>query len=125
MSTLTKLCSTNTDGHTSDAADLSPVLKASWERSQKHGLRRQDHALFNNVTKSLGRRVVDENQRLLDHASSEMVRLYTGLGSARWVSLCVNPRGQVGCSVGDRTAAPNEIRTLMHPGRLLLEAELG
>ena len=125
MSTLTKLCSTNTDGHTSDAADLSPVLKASWERSQKHGLRRQDHALFNNVTKSLGRRVVDENQRLLDHASSEMVRLYTGLGSARWVSLCVNPQGQVVCSVGDRTAAPNEIRTLMHPGRLLLEAELG
>lgn len=108
------------------AARLSPMLVASWERSLKHGLRRHDHALFNSsVTKAVERRVVDENQRLLTHASSEMVRLYTGLGSARWVSLCVNALGQVVCSVGDRTAAPREIRTLMHPGRSLLETELG
>jgi transcriptional regulator of acetoin/glycerol metabolism len=107
-------------------SELPPLLHASWERSVGHGLRRQDRALFNSVvTRSLEKRVVEENRRLLEHASPEMVRLYTTLDSARWVSLCVNAQGQVVCSVGDRTAAPREIRTLMHPGRLLLEAELG
>jgi len=118
---------TNLHTSTQETADgLSPDLRASWERSQKYGLRRQDHVLFSNaVTRALEKRVVDENHRLLEHASSELVRLYTGLGSARWVSLCVNAQGQVVCSVGDRAAAPKQIRTLMHPGRLLNEAELG
>ena len=105
---------------------LHPLLTASWERSMKHGLRRQDHALFSHaVTSALSRRVVEENRRLLTHASPEMVRLYTGLGSVRWVALCVNAAGQVVCSVGDGNAAPREIRVLMHPGRRLVEAELG
>src|SRR5678816_4705306 len=81
---------------------LPPLLQDSWRRSMGHGLRRQDRALFNNaVTKAVERRVVEANQLLFTHASPEMVRLYTGLGSARWVSLCANTEGQVVCSVGD------------------------
>ena len=104
----------------------APLVSDSWERSIKHGLRRHDQVLFtNSVSKALGRRTTEENHRLLSHATPEMVRLYSGLGSARWLALCVNARGQVICSVGDPLSAPNELRALMHPGRSLLESEIG
>ena len=109
-----------------EAAGLSPLLQASWERSARHGLRREDRALFGKpVTKALERRVIEDNHVLLDHASPEMVRLYTGLESSKWVSLCTNAHGQVVCWVGDRASAPREIQTLMHPGRSLVEADIG
>jgi transcriptional regulator of acetoin/glycerol metabolism len=109
-----------------EKAGLPTLLQESWQRSMRHGLRRQDQALFStSVTRALERRVVEQNRFLLKHASPEMARLYTGLGSARWVSLCANTQGQVVCSVGDHAAAPREIQTLMHPGRCLLEADLG
>lgn len=105
---------------------LHPLLAASWERSMKHGLKRRDHALFNNtVSRALGRRIAEENHRLLSHATPEMVKLYGGLGSTRWLALCVNAGGQLIGSIGDRASAPRELRTLMHPGRSLVEAELG
>lgn len=107
-------------------SSLHPTLAASWERSMKHGLKRRDHALFNNtVSRALGRRIAEENHRLLSHATPEMVRLYGGLGSTRWLALCVNASGQLICSIGDRSSAPRELRVLMHPGRSLVEAELG
>jgi len=102
------------------------LLTASWKRSIKHGLRRKDTVLFtNSVSRAMERRTIEENQRLLSHASPEMVRLYGGLGSARWLALCLNTRGQVICSVGDPLSAPNELRALMHPGRSLAESDIG
>ncbi len=109
-----------------DKVGLPALLQESWQRSMRHGLRRQDQALFGApVTRAIEKRVVEENRFLLKHASAEMARLYTGLGSARWLSLCANTEGQVVCSVGDRASAPREIQTLMHPGRGLLETDLG
>jgi sigma-54 dependent transcriptional regulator, acetoin dehydrogenase operon transcriptional activator AcoR len=102
------------------------VLTASWKRSMEHGLRRQDRVLFTNpVTKALERRTLDENHRLLTHVMPEMVRLYGSLGSARWLALCVNAHGRIISSVGDPLSAPGELRALMHPGRSLLESEIG
>jgi transcriptional regulator of acetoin/glycerol metabolism len=101
-------------------------LAASWERSRRHGLRRQDRALFNDVvTATVSRRVAEEHRSLLTHANPEMQRLYASLGSARWLALCVNTAGQIVCHAGQRSAAPREIQVLMQPGRRLLEAELG
>jgi transcriptional regulator of acetoin/glycerol metabolism len=54
-----------------------------------------------------------------------MSRLYSSLGSARWLALCVNTSGEIVQSVGVHASAPRELRVLMHPGRLLVEAELG
>lgn len=105
---------------------VSTRLSASWKRSIQHGLRRKDNVLFtNSVSRALERRTIEENQRLLSHATPEMVRLYGGLGSARWLALCLNVRGQVICSVGDSLSAPNELRALMHPGRSLRESDIG
>jgi transcriptional regulator of acetoin/glycerol metabolism len=107
-------------------AGMVPALAASWERSQRHGLRRQDRALFNNVvTATVSRQVEEENRWLRTHANPEMQRLYASLGCARWLALCVNTTGQIVSHVGERSAAPREIRVLMQPGRRLLEAELG
>jgi sigma-54 dependent transcriptional regulator, acetoin dehydrogenase operon transcriptional activator AcoR len=107
-------------------SSVSPLLSASWKRSIDHGLRRKDSVLFTNaVSRALERRTVEENHRLLAHATPEMVKLYGGLGSTRWLALFLNVRGQVICSVGDPLSAPNELRALMHPGRSLLESEIG
>ena len=113
-------------GRTDLATAEHSSLAASWERSRRHGLRRQDRALFNDVvTATVSRRVEDENRSLLTHANPEMQRLYASLGSARWLALCVNTAGQIVCHAGQRSAAPREIQVLMQPGRRLLEAELG
>ena len=113
-------------GRTDVATAEHSSLAASWERSRRHGLRRQDRALFNDVvTATVSRRVADENRSLLAHANPEMQRLYASLGSARWTALCVNTAGQIVCHAGQRSAAPREIQVLMQPGRRLLEAELG
>jgi transcriptional regulator of acetoin/glycerol metabolism len=113
-------------GRTELATAEHSSLAASWERSRRHGLRRQDRALFNDVvTATVSRRVEDENRSLLTHANPEMQRLYASLGSARWLALCVNTAGQIVCHAGQRSAAPREIQVLMQPGRRLLEAELG
>lgn len=105
---------------------LPPALAASWERSMKHGFRRDDHVLFNtSVSATAAKRAADENRELLQHATAEMIKLYQGLGSARWLALCVDKRGRVVCYVGDRSAAPKALQVLMQPGRVLLESELG
>ena len=111
-------------GTRSAAVDVSaPTLAASWARSERHGLRRHDRALFNDVvTTTTTRQVAEENRSLLTHASPEMRRLYESLGSARWLALCVNTAGQIVCFTGERSAAPREIQVLMHPGRRLHEA---
>ncbi len=105
---------------------ISNLLSSSWRRSIEHGLRREDSVLFTNpVSKALARRTIEENRRLLCHVTPEMLRLYDGLGSTQWLALCLNVRGQVICSVGDPISAPKELRALMHPGRSLLESEIG
>ena len=113
-------------GQLTSSSSSTKLLTASWKRSIEHGLRRKDSVLFtNSVSRALERRTIEENQRLLSHATPEMVRLYGGLGSARWLALCLNTGGQVICSVGDTLSAPNELRALMHPGRSLLESAIG
>lgn len=108
------------------AVSSAPVLAASWERSQKYGLRRDDRVLFNNVVSfQTARRIEQENGSLLQHARPEMARLYEGLHSARWLVLCVNALGEIVCSVGNRSSAPRELQVLMQPGRIIAEAELG
>lgn len=105
---------------------VSPALAASWERSMRLGFRRGDRALFNNsVSKAAAKRAADENRELLEHATPEMVKLYQGLGSSRWLALCVDAAGRIICHVGDHTAAPRALQVLMQPGRVLLESELG
>jgi transcriptional regulator of acetoin/glycerol metabolism len=105
---------------------LTPAIAASWERCQKFGLRRQNHALFgDSLSRARSRRVAEENVDLIDKATPEMRRLYGSLGSARWLALCVNPSGEIVQSVGAHASAPRELQVLMHPGRLLTEAELG
>ena len=108
-------------------ADRFPTrLDESWKRSMRHGLRRQDRALFSHcVSKALTKRVVDENQFLIRYARDEMLRLHRSLDSGRWLTLCINVQGQIVDFVGDRTSAPRELRVLMYPGRRILEAELG
>jgi transcriptional regulator of acetoin/glycerol metabolism len=102
------------------------VLAASWERSVKHGLQRQDSELFGtSISLVAAKRVEDENRTLLAHANAEMLQLFKGLGSAQWVVLCANARGQIVSFVGDRSAAPRQLRVLMQPGRVILEAEVG
>ena len=102
------------------------LLVASWERSSSLGLRRKDSVLFSNpVTHALKRRAVEENHQLLSHANPELLRLYRGFGSARWLALCLNASGQIIGSVGDSLSAPNELRALMHPGRSLRESDIG
>lgn len=102
------------------------ALCESWKRSIGHGLRRQDRALFgHSVSKALTKRVVDENNSLISHARSEMHRLQRSLDSGRWLTMCVNAQGQIVHFVGNRTSAPKELQVLMHPGRRILEAELG
>lgn len=109
-----------------DNAQLSASLAASWRRSIGHGLRRQDRALFgDSVSRVRARRVAEDNADLIALVTPEMQRLYSSLGSARWLALCINACGEVVHSVGDRTSAPRELRVLMHPGRLLVEAEIG
>ncbi|MES1262761.1 MAG: hypothetical protein ABUL69_00280, partial [Peristeroidobacter soli] len=106
--------------------DLAPTIAASWQRSIEHGLRRADHALFNySVSAAASKRIAEANRVLHEHVSAELERLYKSLGSARWVTLCVNQIGEIVCFTGDKTAAPRELKVLMHPGRLLLETELG
>ncbi len=106
--------------------DRSKTLAASWQRSEQHGLRRTDRALFNtDISRELSKRLDEENRELLEQARPEMVRLYEGLGCARWVALCTNPFGQIVGFTGNRSSAPTEIRVLMVPGRSLLEAQLG
>jgi transcriptional regulator of acetoin/glycerol metabolism len=122
-------------GSTHDSSDsrvkiedqaLTPAIAASWERCQKYGLRRQNRALFgDSLSRTRSRRVAEENVELIDKATPEMRRLYGSLGSARWLALCVNPRGEIVQSVGAHASAPRELQVLMHPGRLLTEAELG
>lgn len=105
--------------------DVSPALAASWERSMRLGFRRGDRALFNSsVSKAVAKRVADENRGLLEHATPEMVKLYQGLGSSRWLALCVDTEGRIVCHVGDHLAAPRALQVLMQPGRVLLESEL-
>ena len=105
---------------------LTPAVAASWERCMTHGLHREDQALFgDSVSRARARRITDENVELIAKATPEMHRLYSSLGSARWLALCVNSRGEIVHSVGDHASAPRELRVLMHPGRLLVEAELG
>lgn len=109
-----------------DDQSLTPAIAASWGRCMKHGLRRQHQALFgDSLSRTRARRVTDENVELITKATPEMRRLYSSLGSARWLALCVNPRGEIVQSVGAQASAPRELRVLMHPGRLLVEAELG
>ncbi len=104
----------------------SPVLAASWERSMRHGLRREDKALFTaGVSRKASKSFEEENRLLRDHATPEMRKLYGGLSSPRWLALCMNATGRIVCSVGDRTSAPAELRILMQPGRSLTESELG
>ncbi len=92
----------------------------------RHGLRRQDRALFNNsVSTALTKRMAEENRFLITHASSEMRRLYENGGSARWLALCTDTAGQIVHFVGHYSAAPKELQVLMQPGRRILEAELG
>ena len=101
-------------------------LDGSWKRSMGYGLRRQDRVLFNNlVSKALTRRVVEENNFLISHASDEMRRLHRSLDSGRWLTLCTDAQGQIVHFVGDHSSAPRQLQALMHPGRRLLEAELG
>jgi len=109
-----------------DGQALTPAIVASWERCQKHGLRRQNRALFGDtLSRTRSRRVAEENVDLIDKATPEMRRLYSSLGSARWLALCVNARGEIVHTVGSQSSAPRELQVLMHPGRLLTEAELG
>jgi sigma-54 dependent transcriptional regulator, acetoin dehydrogenase operon transcriptional activator AcoR len=106
--------------------DRSKALAASWQRSEQHGLRRNDRVLFNtDISRAVSKRLDEENRGLLEQAKPEMVRLYEGLGCARWVALCTNPLGQIVGFTGNRSSAPTEIRVLMVPGRSLLEAQLG
>ncbi|HVW67589.1 MAG TPA: sigma-54-dependent Fis family transcriptional regulator [Steroidobacteraceae bacterium] len=106
--------------------DLAPTIAASWQRSLQHGLRRADHALFNySVSACASKRIAEANRTLHEHASVELERLYKSLGSARWVSLCVNQIGEIVCFTGDKSAAPRELKVLMHPGRRLSETDLG
>ena len=105
---------------------LTPAIAASWQRCLNHGLHRQSQALFgDSLSRARARRVTDENHELIDKATPEMRRLYSSLGSARWLALCINPSGEIVQSVGVHASAPRELRVLMHPGRLLIEAELG
>jgi sigma-54 dependent transcriptional regulator, acetoin dehydrogenase operon transcriptional activator AcoR len=105
--------------------NVSPALVASWERSMRLGFRRGDRALFNSsVSKAVAKRAADENRGLLEHATPEMVKLYQGLGSSRWLALCVDTEGRIICHVGDHLAAPRALQVLMQPGRVLLESEL-
>lgn len=105
---------------------LPPVVAASWGRCIQHGLRRRDRALFGaTLTRGRERRVAEENADLIARATPEMERLYGLLGSAHWLALCLNSRGEVVQSIGNRTSAPRELQVLMRPGRLLHEAELG
>jgi sigma-54 dependent transcriptional regulator, acetoin dehydrogenase operon transcriptional activator AcoR len=124
----TKVDSSSPDGikHVVLEPSTDQFIAASWKRSMERGLRRQDHVLFTNpVSRALERRTVEENHQLLTYATPEMVKLYSGLASSRWLALCVNARGQIICSVGDPASAPGELRALMHPGRSLLESEIG
>lgn len=101
-------------------------LSGSWQRCIARGLRREDHALFNNVvSNALTKRVVEENNLMISHARSEMQRLHRNLDSARWLTLCTDTKGQIVHFVGDYSSAPREVQVLMRPGRQLLEAELG
>lgn len=105
--------------------DVSPAVAASWERSMRLGFRREDRALFNSsVSKAGAKRLADEHRGLIEHATPEMIKLYQGLGSARWLALCVDTSGRVVCYVGDQRAAPRPLQVLMQPGRVLLESEL-
>lgn len=107
------------------SGDVSPAVAASWKRSMRLGFRREDRALFNSsVSKAVAKRATDESRGLTEHATPEMVKLYQGLGSARWLALCVDASGRVVCYVGDRLAAPRALQVLMQPGRVLLESEL-
>lgn len=82
--------------------------------------------LFNTqVLNAIAKRVVDENRDLLTHATPEMIKLYEGRGSARWLALCVDAGGRIVCFVGDRSAAPRALQVLMQLGRVPLESELG
>lgn len=105
---------------------VSPALAASWDRSIEHGLRLEGRILFNTqVSNAETKRAVDENHDLLTHATPEMIKLYEGRGSARWLALCVDVSGRIVCFAGDRSAAARALQVLMQPGRVLLESERG
>jgi sigma-54 dependent transcriptional regulator, acetoin dehydrogenase operon transcriptional activator AcoR len=104
----------------------SDALGASWERSMRHGLRRTDRAVFNDLpTKSQARRISEEHRGCIALAAPELSRLYKTLGSASWGVLYMNARGQVVHAVGDPASSPRELRVIMQPGRQFTEAQIG
>jgi transcriptional regulator of acetoin/glycerol metabolism len=54
-----------------------------------------------------------------------MIRLFNGLGSARWLVMCLDAQGNSLFTVGDTNSAPRELKPLMQPGRSILESALG
>jgi sigma-54 dependent transcriptional regulator, acetoin dehydrogenase operon transcriptional activator AcoR len=105
---------------------LPLMLAESWKRSVHSGLRRDDRVLYSpSYSRIAARRNAEKHETLLAHALPEMNRLFEGLGSAKWLVMCLDVRGHILVSVGDKSSSPRELKPLMNPGRSLLECELG
>ncbi len=109
-----------------DVTALPPMVAESWARSVQCGLRREDRALFSpSPSKAAAKRVVEEGDWMLQHARPEMLRLFNGLGSSRWLAMCLDARGNTLYTVADANSAPRKLKPLIDPGRSIVESALG
>ena len=106
-------------------AEARNSIFESWIRSRENGLSFADNAIFNPITRTRQKRLVDKNHDFIARSSGEMEKLFAVLRGAHWAVSLIDAQGYVIKTVREAIPAFKGIEMAFRPGVNLGEATAG